>query len=133
MSPRRRWKRPPEAGRKVLSTTGGRRAYHTSAMTSDFDPLGPRPPLTIIRTRPPFEPRARSGVLPMLVTAFIAVAITIVVWKYFLAPTLQPAPESRQVTPAGNLAEDEKSTIGLFKSTGPSVVFITTIRQQLDF
>ncbi|MBF0111021.1 MAG: trypsin-like peptidase domain-containing protein [Magnetococcales bacterium] len=41
--------------------------------------------------------------------------------------------EPRTVTPRGDLAEDEKSTIALFKMVQPSVVYITTIRHVRDF
>ena len=39
----------------------------------------------------------------------------------------------RVVTPRGNLAEDEKSTIALFRNVSPSVVYITTLALQRDF
>jgi hypothetical protein len=35
--------------------------------------------------------------------------------------------EPRLVTPRGDLAQDEKSTIELFKQVSPSVVYITSI------
>ncbi|MEO6434437.1 MAG: trypsin-like peptidase domain-containing protein, partial [Tepidisphaeraceae bacterium] len=42
---------------------------------------------------------------------------------------LQP----RAVMARGDLAEDEKSTIELFKANSPSVVYITTLKQARDF
>lgn len=39
----------------------------------------------------------------------------------------QPAVEERVITARGDLAEDEKSTIDLFKRVSPSVVYITTV------
>jgi S1-C subfamily serine protease len=39
----------------------------------------------------------------------------------------------RAVTPRGDLAEDEKGTIDLFKATSPSVVYITSLSVQPDF
>ncbi len=39
----------------------------------------------------------------------------------------------RLVMPRGNLAQDEKSTIELFKFVSPSVVYITSIAVQTDF
>ena len=39
----------------------------------------------------------------------------------------------RLVTPRGSLAQDEKSTIELFKIVSPSVVYITSIAVQRDF
>src|SRR5215213_7638486 len=44
----------------------------------------------------------------------------------------RPAPVSREVSPRGELAEDEKSTISLFKAVSPSVVFITTLDRRVD-
>ena len=40
--------------------------------------------------------------------------------------------EPRAVTARGDLAEDEKSTIALFKAVSPSVVYITTMAIQQD-
>src|ERR1051325_1319206 len=41
--------------------------------------------------------------------------------------------DPRPVTPRGDLAQDETSTIALFKQNSPSVVNITTLRAQRDF
>jgi S1-C subfamily serine protease len=41
-----------------------------------------------------------------------------------------PPAEPRPVTPRGDLAEDEKATIDLFRRASPSVVFITTLARQ---
>ncbi len=46
-------------------------------------------------------------------------------WKYTDA-------KPRLVTPRGNLAQDEKNTIELFKNISPSVVYITSIAVQRD-
>src|SRR5579862_1295291 len=43
-----------------------------------------------------------------------------------------PATEPRPITPRGDLAAEEKSTIALFKQANPSVVFITTLTEQLN-
>ncbi len=45
----------------------------------------------------------------------------------------RPDAAPRVVTPRGDLAADEKTTIGLFEQTRDSVVFITTKTQVLDF
>lgn len=42
------------------------------------------------------------------------------------------AKEARPVTPRGDLSEDEKSTIELFREASPSVVHITTLAQRQD-
>ncbi|HET8539633.1 MAG TPA: trypsin-like peptidase domain-containing protein [Anaeromyxobacter sp.] len=44
-----------------------------------------------------------------------------------------PPAEPRPVTPRGDLAEDEKATIELFRRASPSVVFITTLARQQGF
>ena len=44
-------------------------------------------------------------------------------------PSLPPAP----ITPRGELAEDEKSTIALFRAASPSVVHITTLATRQDW
>jgi S1-C subfamily serine protease len=41
--------------------------------------------------------------------------------------------EPRAITPRGNLAEDEKHTIELFKANRVSVVYISTLQQRPDF
>lgn len=40
--------------------------------------------------------------------------------------------EPRVITPRGDLAADEQTTIGIFETANPSVVYITTTRQVLD-
>lgn len=44
-------------------------------------------------------------------------------------PALNPDAEPRTITPRGDLAEEEKSTIELFENSAPSVIFITTSQQ----
>ena len=46
---------------------------------------------------------------------------------------LNPAAEPRAVVARGNLTEDEKANIEVFKEASPSVVFITTIDVTRDF
>jgi len=40
--------------------------------------------------------------------------------------------EPREVTPRGDLAADERTTIAIFEAANPSVVFLTTTRRVLD-
>ncbi len=49
-------------------------------------------------------------------------------WNFYNADA-----EPRAVTPRGDLAADEQSTISLFQNASPSVVFITTIALKSDF
>jgi S1-C subfamily serine protease len=47
-------------------------------------------------------------------------------------PTGPEASAPRTVTPRGDLAEDEKSTIALFETASPSVVFVTSLAVQQE-
>ncbi|HTM08290.1 MAG TPA: trypsin-like peptidase domain-containing protein [Verrucomicrobiae bacterium] len=49
------------------------------------------------------------------------------------AAALDPSAAPRPVTPRGDLAADEKSTIALFRQASPSVVHITTVTVARDF
>src|SRR5688572_6667706 len=44
----------------------------------------------------------------------------------------RPGAEPRPVTPAGDLATDEKATVDLFKKVSPSVAYITTLAHRVD-
>ena len=44
-----------------------------------------------------------------------------------------PATDPRPITPRGDLAGDEKSTIELFRKASPSVVFITSLGEAFDY
>jgi len=88
------------------------------------------------RQRPPGQ-GSLTALLPLLV---LLVAILLVVQMWTLsrrggAPefSLDPAAAPRPITPAGDLAEDEKATIALFKQASQSVVYITTTAIGRDF
>jgi len=67
----------------------------------------------------------RAGILMLLLAAGLA--------GYWLRPWLAaPPPEPRVVTPRGDLAADEKSTIELFRKAAPSVVYISTATEVVD-
>ncbi|MDB5295970.1 MAG: peptidase and chymotrypsin/Hap, partial [Phycisphaerales bacterium] len=69
----------------------------------------------------------------LLLAAVAGAVVTSLAWRVYFADRFAvPAPESRQVTPAGDLAADERANIDLFKAAGPSVVYITTLQQQFD-
>jgi S1-C subfamily serine protease len=51
-------------------------------------------------------------------------------WPRLVGGRPPPAAEPRPVTPRGDLAEDEKATIDLFRRASPSVVYITTLARQ---
>jgi S1-C subfamily serine protease len=66
----------------------------------------------------------------LLIAAAVGALVGIGLYR-FVGPA-RPVPESREVTPRGSLAEDEKSTIELFKAASPSVVYITTLNRAID-
>ncbi|EAQ81242.1 S1C family serine protease [Blastopirellula marina] len=81
----------------------------------------------------PPERRAQPSAIAFLrlfVFCFaIALGVSWVVSSFMLSdqpPRIDPSAVPRQVTARGDLAADEKSTIELFESASPSVVFITT-------
>jgi S1-C subfamily serine protease len=87
----------------------------------------------------PFE-RPRSArpspwaiLLPLLC---IAGVVLLILWWLGVfrgqGPVHDPNAQPRAVTPAGDLAADEKATIELFKNASPSVVYITTVAVARD-
>src|SRR5688500_17010844 len=88
-------------------------------MTFGVDPYTTQPP-------PPRQP-GPSRVLVVLVM-ILGLLLGFVVYR-FLFDRGTVALEPRTVTARGDLAEDEKATIDLFRAASPSVVFITTVRQ----
>lgn len=88
------------------------------------------------RQRPPAQ-GSLTALLPLLM---LLVAVLLVVQTWTLsrrgrAPSfaLDPHAQPRPVTPAGDLAADEKATIALFKQASQSVVYITTLALARDF
>jgi S1-C subfamily serine protease len=81
------------------------------------------------------KPRSHhSGRSTALTLFWIAIALGAawVLWPR-LSGWLQPPAQPRVVTPRGDLAADEASTIALFDTAAPSVVNITTIARTRDF
>lgn len=107
-----------------------------------FDPLPPEEPHSPVRSGyvPPRVPgRAalpvyppRRPILPILLIALIFGGAAGVVTFRWVAQRETPAQPTRTVTPAGDLASEEKSTIQLFKNVSPSVAFITTVQQRVN-
>ena len=62
----------------------------------------------------------------LLLVFFLAAAVGWLLWPRARG-TMEEDTPARVVTPRGDLAEDEKSTIALFKKASPSVVHITTL------
>jgi S1-C subfamily serine protease len=67
----------------------------------------------------------------ILLIAFVALYLKLAgFWPHSL---LDPGATPREITPRGDLAEDEKSTIAIFKADNGSVVHITTSAVVKDF
>ncbi len=82
--------------------------------------------------RPPVaaQPDHRRGLLLLLI-ALIVVALFWLVKPWF-SPLHNPDAQPRAITPRGELAPDEMSTIELFRQASPSVVYITSIAVRRD-
>lgn len=81
-----------------------------------------------INTSPP----ARQSVNLNWLVFFLLLLVGVLVLRTLypnISPLLDPTAESRAVTPRGDLAEDEKATIEIFREASPSVVHIATITQ----
>ena len=82
-------------------------------------------------------PRAGSPAHSPMMTRLLAVLLLLVAGALVYTVIMQrrnrvrtvaaPAPAPATIVPRGDLAEDEKTTISLFKSVSPSVVHITSI------
>lgn len=68
----------------------------------------------------------------MLAAVFLAGLLMNRVWSSW-STLRDPRAESKPVVARGNLAEDEQSTIALFRTHSPAVVFITTTSFGFDF
>jgi S1-C subfamily serine protease len=94
----------------------------------DFDspvvPIYP-PPL-----RPQLAPR--PGVRPVTLVLVLVFGLLAGFLLYRLWDRGTPGVDPRPITPAGDLAADEKATVQLFEQTSPSVVNITTLGLTTD-
>ncbi len=83
------------------------------------------------------QPRSLTTLLPLLLVLVSALLVVQVwnLWKRdgFPVRTLQSDAQARPIAPAGDLAEDEKATIALFKQASKSVVHITTSEVGRDY
>jgi S1-C subfamily serine protease len=85
---------------------------------SSYDPYRPRSP------RPSYR-------WPLVLLLLVG---GLIFWRVWPRWTGESNPEAvpRIVTPRGDLADEEKSTIALFRKVSPSVVYITTLHVQRD-
>src|SRR5690606_39019124 len=104
------------------------------------------PPMSYVPPGPPQPsygppPRARSSVLQLLPLVVLVLAILLVmrlwtgVGNRVPVRRFDPHAQPRPVTPAGDLAADERATIELFRQSSSSVVFISTaeVGRGIDF
>jgi S1-C subfamily serine protease len=92
-----------------------------------------------VQRAPPRPSGSLIALLPLLVF-LVAVLLVVQLWTMSWSgqpPIVQldPAAQPRPIAPAGELAEDEKATIALFKQSSRSVVHVTTaqLARDLDF
>jgi S1-C subfamily serine protease len=83
------------------------------------------------------QPRSLTTLLPLLLF-LVAILLAVQVWSLLSrrglpSRVLDPTARPRPIAPAGNLAEDEKATIALFKQSSKAVVHITTSEIGRDF
>src|SRR5687767_5943359 len=81
--------------------------------------------------QPPDGPsgkQARAG-SPASSAALVLLLVMLGILGYIAWQYATPAPEARPVSPRGELASDEKSTIELFQSASPSVAYITRLNE----
>jgi S1-C subfamily serine protease len=95
----------------------------------------PEPPATVEPLVPADPPPQKSGTVnAWLVAVLLAAVAAIMVRNAGLYPStfFGGSSEPRVVQPRGDLAEDEKSTIEVFKAASPSVVYITSLTVRRD-
>src|SRR5437867_639265 len=99
---------------------------------STYPPYGPAPipPGYLPPSYPALSPRVRP--LTLVLVLILGLLAGFAAYR-FVFDRGSPAVDPRPVTPRGDLAGDEKSTIDLFRKASPSVVFITTRGLARDF
>lgn len=88
---------------------------------------------TTFSSPPSPRPSARTSWLALSQTLVLVLLIIVLVRNYMAGIGQPPLPPPEPVVPSGNLAEDEKSTIQLFRQTSNSVVHITTAAVGRDY
>src|SRR5262245_44708105 len=75
---------------------------------------------------PPRDP-GKAHLWPLLLLLVLGAVLVWRFWPRAARSGLDPDAEPRTVTPRGDLAEDEKTTIEIFPKASPSVAHITTL------
>ena len=71
----------------------------------------------------------RLNLWPLMILVVVIVALAVRMFDVDRRPINDPNAAPRAVTARGDLADDEQSTIELFRQAAPSVVFITTTQR----
>ena len=90
-----------------------------------MDPPPLPPPRYVVRRT---DPRRRLFWLVVILAGLAGGLLYRQVSEFLFAPPIEP----RAVTPRGNLTDEEKTTIAIFKQVSPSVVYITTLAVRPD-
>ena len=111
----------------------------------EFRRLSAHPGITVMNDRSPFGNPAVSKSdpygsppnpsVPVWLVAVLLVTVSALMLRNAgLLPGLTPPPatQPRPITPRGDLAEDEKSTIEIFRKASPSVVHVTSLSHRRD-
>lgn len=80
----------------------------------------------------PNHSQSRTSALVLVLSLAAGIGLGVYAMRMFTDHSVAP-PVTRPITPRGDLAEEEKANIELFRSISPSVVYITTLQQRIDF
>jgi S1-C subfamily serine protease len=82
-----------------------------------------------------YPPPRSQGVPVVLVLLLVAGVVAFLVWHYWprFAPVTNPNAMPRPVAARGDLAEDEKTNIKIYKESSKSVVHITSLQLEQSF
>jgi S1-C subfamily serine protease len=84
---------------------------------------------------PPATPRPLVSCSPwalLILLLFAGVLLAVRLARPFLSPTHDPGAVARPIDARGDLAEDERATIELFRAASPAVVHIDTVAKVYD-
>ena len=76
--------------------------------------------------------QARGAALGVLLLVLAVLVLLWLAWPVLRSWRAMPEAIPRTVVARGDLADDEKNTIGVFESASPSVAYITTTQRALD-
>lgn len=103
---------------------------HPEDLSSEFNVRGPAP-----RPGPTGAGVPPGPTVPAWLVAVLLITVSVLMLRnagmlQWLSPPGAAPP--REITPRGDLAEDEKSTIEIFRKASPSVVHVTSLQHRRD-